>query len=98
MVSFYIRITCPSFSSCPQAIGLAVGATVVDLQTAIVVALVMVLTFMVLGGYITQNLPFWLAWAKVVSFITYLYEAQLQLEFSSDQQFRSVQCFNIINL
>ena len=60
----------------------------VQLKTAIVMAVTLILIFMLLGGYIIQNLPFWLSWAKVISFFTYCYEAQLQLEFTADQQFR----------
>ena len=47
-----------------------------------------VLTSMLLGGFYVRVLPFWLDWAKNLSFITYGYDALLQLEFTLDRRFR----------
>ena len=47
-----------------------------------------VLTSMLLGGFYVRVLPFWLDWAKNLSFVTYGYDALLQLEFTDDRRFR----------
>lgn len=65
-----------------QSLGLAIGATVMSFDKGIVVAAVSMLTFMLLGGFYTDNVPFWLKWISTLSFISYSYENSLILEFT----------------
>ena len=64
------------------------GATIMNAQKALTVTVVVMLTFMLLGGFYTRRLPSWLLWAQSVSFVTYSYDALLRLEFTDDQRFR----------
>ena len=59
-----------------------------DLQKAMVVSVVMLLSFMLVGGFYVKNLPSWLQWFQYLSYITYSFDAMLHLEFTPDQQFR----------
>ena len=56
--------------------------------TAITIAVLIVLTSMLLGGFYIRSLPSWLVWAENLSFVTYGYDAMLQLEFTDDRTFR----------
>ena len=62
--------------------GLAIGATVMSFNKGIVVAAVSMLTCMLLGGFYTRRVPFWLTWVRYVSFLTYAYENCLIMEFT----------------
>ena len=79
-----------SLSSRPptQSLGLLVSAVVMDLQKAMVVSVVMLLSFMLVGGFYVKNLPSWLQWFQYLSYITYSFDAMLHLEFTPNQQFR----------
>jgi ABC-type multidrug transport system permease subunit len=78
-------ILCSGFMA--QSLGLFISATVTNRSTAITMAALCVLTSMLLGGFYVRALPFWLDWAKNFSFVTYGYDALLQLEFTDDRRF-----------
>ncbi|CAB3976536.1 ABC transporter G family member 14 isoform X3 [Paramuricea clavata] len=65
-----------------QSIGLAIGATVMSFNKGIVVAAVSMLACMLLGGFYTRGVPFWLKWVRYISFLTYSYENCLIMEFT----------------
>lgn len=72
----------------PQSYGLFVSACVTATPTAIAIAAVSMLGSMLLGGFYVRSLPVWLKWTENLSFITYAYDAMLQLEFTEDSRFR----------
>jgi ATP-binding cassette subfamily G (WHITE) protein 2 len=78
-------ILCSGFMA--QSLGLFISATVTNRSTAITMAALAVLTSMLLGGFYVRVLPFWLDWAKNLSFVTYGYDALLQLEFTDNRRF-----------
>ena len=65
-----------------QSIGLAIGATVMSFNKGIVVASVSMLTCMLLGGFYTKRVPFWLNWVQYLSFVSYSYQNCLIMEFT----------------
>lgn len=67
-----------------QSLGLFVGAAMNDFQRSLVVAVVVFLSSMLLGGYYVQRLSSWIDWTKYASFITYSFDLALQFEFTSD--------------
>lgn len=71
-----------------QSIGLVIGASVQTFKKALLVASIVMLSFMLLGGYYNSNVPVWLSWVTYVSFITYSFSAMLNVEFSSSDTFR----------
>ena len=58
-----------------------------DAQKALVIAVVVMLSAMLLGGFYIQNLPSWIGWAQWVSFLSYSFEALLTLEFTPESRF-----------
>ena len=73
--------------------GLSIGATVMSFNKGIVVAAVTMLTFMLLGGFFTRRVPFWLQWCSYLSFITYSFENCLIMEFTGIKDHRLVNIF-----
>ena len=71
-----------------QSLGLLVSAVIMDLQKAMVMSVVMLLSFMLVGGFYVKRLPSWLQWFQYLSYITYSFDSMLHLEFTPDQQFK----------
>lgn len=71
-----------------QSLGLFLGAVIMNLKRIIVFGSVVVLTCMLLGGFYVQDLPFWLQWARYLSFITYSFWGSLQVNFPPHIQYR----------
>ncbi|KAL4855816.1 ABC transporter G family member 22 [Chlorella vulgaris] len=64
-----------------QAFGLFLGATVMNAKTAQTICAVIMLTFMLVGGFYVTNIPVWIGWIKWISFLTYAFNLLLKLEF-----------------
>ena len=64
-----------------QSIGLVVGALCVSPKTSQAVATVVIMTFMLTGGFYLSTAPPWIAWAKYVGFIYYGWNTLLFVEF-----------------
>ena len=77
-----------SLSLSPQSFGILISALVTATPTAIAIAVVSMLGSMLLGGFYVRVIPVWLKWAENLSFVTYAYDALLQLEFTEDSRFR----------
>lgn len=67
-----------------EAIGLLVGASIHDLETATTAMTVGSLTLMLLGGFFVENVPSWLSWGKFLSPFKYSFDASRQLIFDRD--------------
>ncbi|GKB78451.1 ABC transporter G family member 9-like protein, partial [Tanacetum coccineum] len=52
-----------------QGLGLALGALVMDLKSAVVLGSVIMLSFMLAGGYYVQNVPPFISWIKYASYL-----------------------------
>eukprot|EP00884_Botryococcus_braunii_P008026 jgi/Botrbrau1/17224/Bobra.0621s0002.1 len=65
-----------------QSAGLLIGATVMDAKTAQMVASILMLTLMLVGGFYVNNIPAWIAWMKYLSFIYYGYNLLLKVQFA----------------
>lgn len=60
-----------------QGLGLALGAMVMDLKSATTLGSVIMLTFLLAGGYFVQNVPAFIAWIKYISVGHYTYKLLL---------------------
>jgi hypothetical protein len=87
-----------------ESLGLLIGAALKNLQHAMTVATVLLLSLMIIGGFFVRNLPHWLGvWGKWLSFFKYSYDACLQLQFKGDRIYKCVDgsyipsCRNNIN-
>ena len=61
-----------------------------DFQKSVVISVVLLLSFMLAGGFYVKRLPFWLHWYQYVSYITYVFDSLLLLEFTPDSHFAYV--------
>ncbi|KAJ9568124.1 hypothetical protein OSB04_004090 [Centaurea solstitialis] len=57
-----------------QALGLALGALVMDLKSATTLGSVIMLSFMLAGGYYVQNVPPFISWIKYISISQHTYK------------------------
>jgi len=64
-----------------QGFGLFVGATVMNAKSAQTIASVIMLSFMLVGGFYVQDIPSWISWLKWLSFMTYSYNLLAKIEF-----------------
>lgn len=72
-----------------ESIGIFIGATVKSLKQAMVVAIVVLMSFMLVGGFFIRILPYWLGvWAKWLSFYKYSFDACLQLAFGGNHHYQ----------
>ncbi|WKA12186.1 hypothetical protein VitviT2T_029602 [Vitis vinifera] len=60
-----------------QSLGLALGAAVMDQKSATILGSVIMLSFLLAGGYYVQNVPHFIAWIKYVSISHYTYKLLL---------------------
>lgn len=69
-----------------QSLGLFVSAATMDFDHSLVMAVLLMITFLLLGGYYVQNIPYWLQWLKYGSPITNAWALELYTEFNSDER------------
>ncbi|KAK6946753.1 ABC transporter-like, ATP-binding domain [Dillenia turbinata] len=67
-----------------QGIGLALGAIVMDIKSASVLASVLMLAFQLAGGFLVQNVPSFIAWVKYISPNYYTYKLLLGSQFGPE--------------
>ncbi|KAI4378514.1 hypothetical protein MLD38_015982 [Melastoma candidum] len=63
-----------------QGLGLAIGATLVDLKKAATLASVIVMTFMLSGGFFIKRVPVFVSWIRYVSFNYHTYKLLLKIQ------------------
>ncbi|KAE9465711.1 hypothetical protein C3L33_02410, partial [Rhododendron williamsianum] len=64
-----------------QGLGLAIGATLMDLKRATTLASVTVMTFMLAGGYF--NVPVFISWLRYMSFNYHTYKLLLKVQYEN---------------
>ncbi|KAK3408019.1 hypothetical protein EUGRSUZ_J00337 [Eucalyptus grandis] len=67
-----------------QGLGLAIGAVVMDQQSATILGSVLMLTFLLAGGYYVQNVPPFIAWIRYLSISHYTYKLLMTSQFRPD--------------
>lgn len=65
-----------------QSVGLLIGGTVTDAKAGQTIATIVMLCFMLVGGYFVQTIPFWIVWLKYISFLYYGFNLLLKINFS----------------
>ncbi|KAG6402486.1 hypothetical protein SASPL_134681 [Salvia splendens] len=71
-----------------QGLGLAIGAVVMDQQTATTLGSVIMLAFSLAGGFFVQNVPVFIAWIKYLSFSQYTLKLMLASQYTYDQTYK----------
>ncbi|KAL6145418.1 hypothetical protein ACLB2K_056106 [Fragaria x ananassa] len=64
-----------------QGLGLAIGATLMDLKRATTLASVTVMTFMLAGGFFVKKVPVFISWIRYMSFNYHTYNLLLKVQF-----------------
>ncbi|GMJ10204.1 ATP-binding cassette G9 [Hibiscus trionum] len=70
-----------------QAMGLAIGALVMDLKTAAILGSVITLAFLLAGGYYIQHVPGFISWIKYISISHYTYKLLLGSQYRADDTY-----------
>ncbi|XP_058088081.1 ABC transporter G family member 21 isoform X1 [Magnolia sinica] len=65
-----------------QGLGLALGAVLMDVKQATTLASVIMLTFLLAGGYYVQHIPPFIAWLKYISLSYYCYKLLLGVQYT----------------
>ncbi|XP_023539386.1 ABC transporter G family member 22-like isoform X1 [Cucurbita pepo subsp. pepo] len=66
-----------------QGLGLAIGATLMDVKKATTLASVTVMTFMLAGGFFVQKVPVFVSWIRFVSFNYHTYKLLLKVQYNN---------------
>lgn len=68
-----------------QGVGLALGAILMDAKKAATLSSVLMLVFLLAGGYYIQHIPGFIAWLKYISFSHYCYKLLVGVQYSWDE-------------
>lgn len=66
-----------------QGAGFCIGASVMDVQKASTLAAIIVLAFMLAGGYFVKHTPSFIGWIKYVSFQAHTYSILLYIQYGN---------------
>nr|XP_002120877.1 ABC transporter G family member 14-like isoform X1 [Ciona intestinalis] len=69
-----------------QSLGMFIGTATMDFDHALVLAIFIMITFMLLGGFYIKNIPTWLHWLRYVSPFQYSWSLMLYMEFDSNER------------
>ncbi|KAJ4954216.1 hypothetical protein NE237_031048 [Protea cynaroides] len=65
-----------------QGLGLAIGAAFMDVKKATTLASVIVMTFMLSGGFFVQKVPIFMSWMRYISFNYHTYRLLIKIQYS----------------
>lgn len=70
-----------------QGLGLAIGATIMDQKSATILGSVIMLTFLLAGGFYVQNVPSFIAWIKYISISNYTYKLLIGSQYKPSETY-----------
>ncbi|KAL5572991.1 hypothetical protein UlMin_022588 [Ulmus minor] len=70
-----------------QGLGLALGALIMDLKSANTLGSVIMMMFLLTGGYYVQHVPFFVSWIQDISMSRYTYKLLLGSQYTRKQTF-----------
>ncbi|KAL1206196.1 ABC transporter G family member 21 [Cardamine amara subsp. amara] len=68
-----------------QGVGLALGAILMDAKKAATFSSVLMLVFLLAGGYYIEHIPGFIAWLKYISFSHYCYKLLVGVQYTWDE-------------
>ncbi|KAG6472157.1 hypothetical protein ZIOFF_069614 [Zingiber officinale] len=71
-----------------QGFGLALGALVMDLKAATTLGSVLMMSFLLAGGFYVQNIPPFIAWIKYISPLYYTFKLQIITQYSAEDTYQ----------
>ncbi|KAG8364974.1 hypothetical protein BUALT_Bualt18G0054300 [Buddleja alternifolia] len=72
---------------CAQGLGLAIGAAVMDQKSATILGSVIMLTFLLAGGYYVQHVPVFIRWIKYISISQYTFKLLLGTQYKVGEEY-----------
>ncbi|KAM0951087.1 putative ABC transporter, AAA+ ATPase domain, ABC-2 type transporter [Dioscorea sansibarensis] len=70
-----------------EGVGFAIGAAVMDFKVATMLASVIMLTFLLVGGFFVQHVPKFIAWIKYISYIYYTFKLLLGSQYKENDTY-----------
>ncbi|CAM6047793.1 unnamed protein product [Sphagnum compactum] len=70
-----------------QGLGFLLGAAMMDVKKASTLASIIMLTFMLTGGFFVQSIPVWISWLKYLSLNNYSYRLLIKVQYSRNAQY-----------
>ncbi|CAH9107834.1 unnamed protein product [Cuscuta europaea] len=70
-----------------QSLGLAIGAIVMDQKSATTLGSVIMLSFLLAGGFYVRHVPKFIGWIKYVSIGQYTYKLLLETQFKPEETY-----------
>ncbi|KAK9131687.1 hypothetical protein Scep_011215 [Stephania cephalantha] len=70
-----------------QGLGLALGALVMDLKAATTLGSVLLLTFLLSGGYYVTQVPKFISWIKYISLTQYSFKLLVSSQYKADETY-----------
>lgn len=77
-----------------QGLGLAIGASLMDIKRATTLGSVTVMTFMLAGGYFVKKVPIFISWIRYLSFNYHTYRLLLKVHYENHIQTRGLMKFD----
>ncbi|KAK9699272.1 hypothetical protein RND81_08G164200 [Saponaria officinalis] len=78
---FYTLLTVFLCIVAAQGLGLAIGASLMDIKKATTLGSVTVMTFMLAGGFFVQKVPIFIYWIRYLSFNYHTYRLLLKIQY-----------------
>ncbi|WMV39757.1 hypothetical protein MTR67_033142 [Solanum verrucosum] len=70
-----------------QGLGLAIGAMIMDLKSATVLASVIMLSFTLVSGFFVQHVPSFISWLKYISLSQYTFKLLIGSQYEADEMY-----------
>lgn len=70
-----------------QGLGFLIGAALMEVKQATTLASIIMLAFMLTGGFFVQNIPVWMSWLKYLSFNYYNFRLITKVQYSGDERY-----------
>ena len=68
-----------------QGLGFLIGAALMEVKQATTLASIIMLSFMLTGGFFVQHIPVWMKWLKYISFNYYNYRILTKVQYSNSE-------------
>ncbi|KAI5080938.1 hypothetical protein GOP47_0004121 [Adiantum capillus-veneris] len=69
-----------------QGMGIAIGAIMMDLKKATTLASVVLLTFMLSGGFFVQSIPNFISWIRYISYNYHTFNLLVKIQYNEGQE------------
>ncbi|KAK1425596.1 hypothetical protein QVD17_20950 [Tagetes erecta] len=86
LLTFFLTVVIILFNVLvSQGLGLVLGAVLMDLKQATTLSSVIMLVFLLAGGYYIQQIPPFISWLKYISFSHYCYKLLVEVQYNDNE-------------